>query len=438
MADIAKPDIESSVEADAGDSLLTNSTSKDKFDIESSSDDLSFTTSQPTPITPSTEPSSLLAREHVAVDIPFYPVAESAPLSLRARLLGSSIILSAKLWFDANIGLLLVASGQLFSSTMNLLARILEVNSKPPFHALQIVFVRMSITTICCTLYMIYRKVPDAPFGPRTIRSLLVARGMVGFFGLFGMYYSLTYLSLSDATVISFLSPTVAGFACSIFLGEQFGRRDFLAGLVSFFGVVLIAQPGIAPSDPDSSGRIVTSSQRWGAIGVALLGVLGAAGAFTIIRCIGKRAHPLISVNYFASMCTVVSFLGIMLSPTIEFVLPHSTTQWVLLLGIGACGFLYQFLLTSGLQREKAGRASNMLYLQMFFAFMFERIVWNDVPNWMELTGSGVILGSAIWVAVSKRRSETVYAKVGSGSISEVPQSPETESYEMNEVSRRT
>ena len=40
---------------------------------------------------------------------------------------------------------------------------------------------------------------------------------------------------------------------------------------------------------------------------------------------------------------------------------------------IGISGFAAQILLTTGLQRERAGRGVSMVYLQMVFAFGFER-----------------------------------------------------------------
>lgn len=50
------------------------------------------------------------------------------------------------------------------------------------------------------------------------------------FFGLFGIYFSLQYLSLSDATVLTFLSPMTTALAGYMFLGESFSRREALAG----------------------------------------------------------------------------------------------------------------------------------------------------------------------------------------------------------------
>lgn len=50
------------------------------------------------------------------------------------------------------------------------------------------------------------------------------------FFGLFGMYYSLQYLSLSDATVLSFLVPMCTAIMGALILKESFSGKEALAG----------------------------------------------------------------------------------------------------------------------------------------------------------------------------------------------------------------
>ena len=52
----------------------------------------------------------------------------------------------------------------------------------------QIIFARMIITTAFSLLYMWWTKVEHWPLGPREVRGLLVARGLGGFFGVFGLY----------------------------------------------------------------------------------------------------------------------------------------------------------------------------------------------------------------------------------------------------------
>jgi drug/metabolite transporter (DMT)-like permease len=181
---------------------------------------------------------------------------------------------------------------------------------------------------------------------------------------------SLLYLPLADATVITFLAPSLACWACSFLINEPFTRMEQIAAYVSLFGVVLIARPvslfasmrshsneSVPPSSGEgsfvlsnttlpSADRLaadydaVTPQQRAMAVGIAMLGVLGAAGAFTTIRWIGKRAHPLISVNYFATWCTIVSITAMFTMPSVGFLLPRYFKDWCYLAFLGICGFV--------------------------------------------------------------------------------------------------
>lgn len=312
--------------------------------------------------------------------------------------------------------------------------RILELegNNGKGLHPFQVLFARMGITVIFASAYMYWKKIPDFPFGARGIRPLLVARGLGGFFGVFGMYYSLLYLPLADATVITFLAPGIACWACSYILKEPFTRMEQIAAYVSLFGVVLIARPtsfftighgdiqpnplasgdgdvssavnGTSPAVPSSAYDFsnVTAEQRAKGVAVAMLGVLGAASAYTTLRWIGRRAHPLISVNYFATWCTIVSIVMMFVLPGVGFLLPANPKEWGYLFFLGICGFVMQFLLASGLQYERGSRATNMVYTQMLFALGFDKLIFGTVPGWTSIIGSSLILGSAIYVAVQK------------------------------------
>jgi len=228
---------------------------------------------------------------------------------------------------------------------------------------------------------------------------------------------SLSYLPLPDAIVITFLVPTMMSFVCSIVpsLKEPFTIQEKAGGLISLIGVILIARPtfifhsgtahntlvSIAPVKPP----YVSPSQRTLAVALALVGVLGASGAYSTIRVIGQRAHPLISVTYFAAMTTICSLIGILTIPSVGGMLfPQDLLEWGLLIGIGISGFLLQFLLTKGLQLEKAGRAGSLLYTQMIWAVIFEWLVWGNVVSGLSLVGIILILGGAAWVNLQKWR----------------------------------
>lgn len=235
---------------------------------------------------------------------------------------------------------------------------------------------------------------------------------------------SLRYLPLAEATVLTFLAPTVSCWACAILIHEPFTRKEQIAGLLSLVGVVFIARPvswlphpvmsipaeslmrdKIFPLGPRQASQValkddIAPYERLAAIGIGLVGVVGAASAFTTIRWIGKRAHPMLSVNYFAAWTTVLSASVLLLYPGIDFQLPATLREWVLLLFLGVSGFTMQILFTAGLQQEKNSRATNMVYTQMLFAVLFDKLVWNSTLGVWSIVGSSIILTSAIYIAM--------------------------------------
>ncbi|TFK18110.1 hypothetical protein FA15DRAFT_628299 [Coprinopsis marcescibilis] len=335
-----------------------------------------------------------------------------------------------------NTGLLLIAASQAFFSLMNVAVKTLN-SIDPPVSALQLIVVRMGITYICCLVYMILAKVPEPFLGPKGVRLLLIFRGFTGcaaypvslthticdsilltcrFFGLFGIYYSLQYLSLSDATVLTFLSPLCTAVAGALLLGETLTKGQGLAALTSMLGVILIARPASLfgkAENPDLEVPIdfaspmmtipkeVSPSQRLWAVGVALIGVLGATGAYTSLRAIGKRAHPLHALTSFSTQCVIVASVAMIVRQE-RFVFP-TRPEWLAMLAmIGIFGFLGQVLLTLGLQRETASRGSLAVYTQIVFATVFERVFFDIVPSPLSVVGTLLIISSAMYVALMK------------------------------------
>lgn len=253
---------------------------------------------------------------------------------------------------------------------------------------------------------------------------------------------SLSWLNISDATVITFIIPTLTAFVCFIWLREPFTIREALAALIAFSGVLLVARPTwlfpnppVDPitgdpepaqvlahilvsltSVPATTPAPISPAQRTLAVLTAILGAFGASTAYATIRVIGKRAHSLISVNYFAGIATLGSFLTLLIHPDLHFVMPESAGQWGLIAIIGLTGFLLQFLLTEGLQREKAGRATNLMYLQLVLALVIERVVWGTTPPVESFGGAAMIIGAAVWITLQKQSGAKVEGK-GKGKV---------------------
>ncbi|KAF9242857.1 hypothetical protein BU15DRAFT_72508 [Melanogaster broomeanus] len=306
---------------------------------------------------------------------------------------------------EVNSGMLLILLSQLFNSLMNFSVKVLNRLDKP-VPAVEIIAIRMIITYIFCMLYMNIMKIPDPFLGPKGVRLLLVCRGVTGFFGLFGAYYALQYLSLADTTVLMFLSPMVTGVVGHLIMKESYSTRQALASLCSLSGVVLIARPPFlfgnslsGNEGSDDSPANATPEERLGAVAVALVGVFGITGAYISMRAIGKQAHPMHSVTYFSLWCVIVSSTS-MVALKIPVVYPTNWQWAAMLLVVGVFGLTSQTLLTMGLQRETAARGSMTMYIQVVFAVILERVFFGTVPSLFSIIGAAIIITSAIYVIV--------------------------------------
>jgi len=261
---------------------------------------------------------------------------------------------------------------------------------------------------ISTIIYMFIAKIPDPFLGPKDVRGLLFLRGVFGFFGVFGIIYSLEYLSLSDATVLTFLSPLTTAIAGALLLNESVSRQQAVSGVFSLIGVVLIARPTfifgsvLLPSTGnDTDIEKGTPAERLIAVGVALLGVLGKTGAYTTIRAIGNRAHPLHLLVFFSALGVIIASIG-MLNEQTTIVFPTQLDSLVLVFMICVFGIVSQTLLVMGFQRETAGRGVLAIYLQIVFATILERLFFHSPPSILSVTGSVIILTSALYVALTK------------------------------------
>ncbi|OWB54953.1 hypothetical protein B5S28_g815 [[Candida] boidinii] len=347
-----------------------------------------------------------------------------------------------KNYLDPNYGLILTLISQFFNSIMIVCCKFLfmDTDFEKPLHPLHILFVRMVVTYIFCLIYMWYFKIENYPWGPRRYRLYLIGRGLGGFLGVFGQYYALIYLTVSDVTVLTFLSPTVTAIMAWWFLKERYTKIEAIGGIVSFIGVILIARPyfifgapipekpasssvveavtegaakvlkaaanamGSSSSSSSNDRSVETTNPMLRLLGSAsaLSSVFGTGVAMCCIRKVGFNAHPLISVTYFSFITLLISFFGILLVPGLQFEIPTTYKQWILLSIIGFTGFFMQFLLTAGMQREKAARAIAMCYTQMVYAIFWDFLFWDHLPNPLSLLGSTIIIGAALCIIYYK------------------------------------
>jgi drug/metabolite transporter (DMT)-like permease len=233
--------------------------------------------------------------------------------------------------------------------------------------------------------YGLVRRADLRPWGTR--KPLLVIRGLIGFSALLCFFVAVTRLPLADLTVIHFTNPVFTALLAAIVLGESMRSREVVGLVLSVAGVALVARPSFLFGRWAGDLDLV-------AVLIAFSASILSAGAYTTIRKLRETEHYLVIVFYFALVSTIVAIplaIGILVWPT--------PREWLLLLGIGIVTQTTQVFLTKGLERERAGRAMSVSYVQVVFAATWGAIFFADIPGPLSVAGAVLIFLGLLLVA---------------------------------------
>jgi drug/metabolite transporter (DMT)-like permease len=182
--------------------------------------------------------------------------------------------------------------------------------------------------------------------------------------------------------VIQYTNPVWTALIAAVVLGEWIGRAQVGLALLSLAGVVLVARPGFLTGGGSALDPV--------AVAVALVGALFSAGAYVTVRRL-RGEEPMVVVFHFALVSTLGSLPALAFAP----VLPRGS-EWLLLLAIGVATHLGQVFLTLGLQREPAGRAMTVGYLQIVFAALWGAVLFGELPDGWAVLGGAVIVACTL------------------------------------------
>ncbi len=223
---------------------------------------------------------------------------------------------------------------------------------------------------------------------------LLIFRGVAGALSLYLFFYNVANISLGGAFAFQKTAPIFITIISFILFKESVGWRGWLAILVAFGGVLLIAQPW-------ASGEMHTGFD----IKNSLLGVLSgllAACALTSVRQLRHYYATEIIAFAFISVGTLMPVISMILGEFIridgldfmiaKFIWP-SWWQWILILMMGALGTIYQIHVTKAYGiAKKAGIVAGVSYLDVVFSLVLGIILGDNFPSVMVFFGMAAIV----------------------------------------------
>ncbi len=250
-------------------------------------------------------------------------------------------------------------------TVMNLLVKYLV-----GFSAYQLVFFR-SIGTLFFTMpFLFYNKI--SILGNQ--KRLLIFRGLAGVTSMGLFFMSVEYLKIGSAVSLRYLSPIFATILAVIFLREKVKNIQWLFFLLAFFGVLIIKG---FDADINSFGLLLI-----------VLSALFSGVVYVLINKIGLRDHPVVIVNYFMWIATI---LGGILS-VFNWKKTPEGIEWGLLLSLGVFGYFGQLFMTKAFQSQVTNKVVSLKYMEVIFTMIAGIFLFGDKYPLLSILGTAMVI----------------------------------------------
>ena len=256
----------------------------------------------------------------------------------------------------------------------------LFVKSLDSFNVFQIVFFR-SLGSLFFTLpYLFKNKISLA--GNR--RGLLILRSVFGLISMMLFFLSLKYIASGTAVSIRYISPFFATFFGLVLLKEKVKPVQWLFFAIAFLGVIIL--------------KGLDSELELEGVLYAFLSAFFAGLVYISIRKIGSDDHPVVVVNYFMLISTLI---GGLLS--IHVWITPVGTEWLVLMSLGVFGYFGQLYMTKAMQIAETNQITPFKYLEVIFTIILGLVWFNESYTVWSLVGILlIVLGLTMNVLIKK------------------------------------
>lgn len=223
---------------------------------------------------------------------------------------------------------------------------------------------------------------------PKGAVGFLFMRAAAGSLGIFGNFYALDRIPLSDAAILNKMSTFFSILFSLILLGEAIKFIPLLCTVAAFAGCVFVIKP--------SANLFATLPSLAG-----FVGGMGAGLAYTCVRKLGKIGCPGAVVILFFSLFSCLLCLPFML----YHYTPLLPRQILFLAATGFAGLGGQFGVTKAYFYAPARDVSIYGYTQILFSAALGFFFFGQLPDLWSWIGYAVITLMAIFVFLYSRRA---------------------------------
>ena len=207
--------------------------------------------------------------------------------------------------------------------------------------------------------------------------------------GSFLVSLALQRMPVAETTAIVYLCPVLVVLLSGPLLKEKVGPMAWVAALLGFAGVLLIARPG-GGLDP---------------LGVLfVLGNVVVSVTYNLLSRVLARTERTMAVLFYSALVGAIGF-GIFLPWTMHGIAP-TPLQIVLFIGLGVSAWLGHYLFTQSYRSAPAALVAPMTYMHLVWAGILGWLVFGHAPGPITLIGMALVALAGVVSAVRPRRGE--------------------------------
>lgn len=193
--------------------------------------------------------------------------------------------------------------------------------------------------------------------------------------------------SLASTYAIFMCAPLlVAGLSAPV-LGEKVAGAQWGAITVGLAGVLLMLKPG--------PGGWVTTGALWAVLATAMYTI-----SVVSLRLLARTDTNESMVFWFT--VTLAIGAGLLAIPGWH---PLQATHLPLMVGVGVCGALAQYLMTVAFRSAPAAVVTPFEYTALVWGAGLDIAIWSVWPSTVTLAGGAVVISAGLYVIARERRA---------------------------------
>ncbi len=207
-----------------------------------------------------------------------------------------------------------------------------------------------------------------------------ILRGVCFVASSFTIVTALSLLPIADVTAITFASPLFIVALAGPLLGERVGLKRWMVAIIGFLGVLIIAKP-------------TPSTFQWAAF-VALAAAVASTARDMVTRHISAVESSNLTTFYSMVITAIAGSLTALVS---SWRWPTGVDFWLFIL-LAAFNGGAHFMMIESYRRAEASMVAPFRYTALVWAILFGYVIWGDVPNLWLIAGSGLVIGSGLYL----------------------------------------